>query len=88
MLMAYGLLCSRQKEAVSVYKDLYKNDRKFQAFIKKCSSNALCRRWSIPECILSVSHRLTKYQLLIEAIMKPTKCKFLSINKTVVCVYI
>ncbi|XP_072039123.1 uncharacterized protein [Amphiura filiformis] len=73
MLMAYGLLCSRQKEAVSVYKDLYKNDRKFQAFIKKCSSNALCRRWSIPECILSVSHRLTKYQLLIEAIMKPTK---------------
>ncbi|KAJ8029004.1 Rho guanine nucleotide exchange factor 18 [Holothuria leucospilota] len=70
---AYGSLCSRQKEAVSVYKDLQKTDRKFQSFIKKCSTNALCRRWSIPECILSVSHRLTKYQLLIEAIIKPTK---------------
>ncbi|XP_041464034.1 rho guanine nucleotide exchange factor 18-like isoform X6 [Lytechinus variegatus] len=73
MMMAYGCLCSQQNEAKAVYKDLTKTDKRFQAFIKKCSTNALCRRWTIPECILSVSSRLTKYQLLIEAIIKPTK---------------
>ncbi|XP_071506121.1 uncharacterized protein [Diadema antillarum] len=73
MKVAYGCLCSQQNEAKGVYKELTKTDKRFQAFIKKCSTNALCRRWTIPECILSVSSRLTKYQLLIEAIIKPTK---------------
>ncbi|XP_022086949.1 A-kinase anchor protein 13-like [Acanthaster planci] len=73
MMEAYAFLCSRQIEAVALYKELYKTDRKFQAFIKKCSTNALCRRWSIPECILSVTNRLTKYHLLIGAIIKPSK---------------
>ncbi|XP_071793867.1 rho guanine nucleotide exchange factor 28-like isoform X2 [Asterias amurensis] len=73
MMEAYAYLCCRQIEAVALYKELYKTDRKFQAFIKRCSTNALCRRWSIPECILSVTNRLTKYHLLIGAIMKPTK---------------
>ncbi|XP_070543265.1 rho guanine nucleotide exchange factor 28-like isoform X4 [Ptychodera flava] len=73
MKVAYGIFCAHQREAVSIYKDLLKSDRKFQSFIKKCSQNALCRRWSIPECILAVTHRLTKYPLLIEAIIKVTK---------------
>ncbi|XP_071965697.1 rho guanine nucleotide exchange factor 28-like isoform X2 [Antedon mediterranea] len=73
MVQAYSYFCSRQKEAVKTYKDLLKTDRKFQIFIKKCSNNALCRRWSVPECILSAMHRLTKYPLLIQAISKQTK---------------
>ncbi|XP_077988756.1 rho guanine nucleotide exchange factor 28-like isoform X2 [Glandiceps talaboti] len=73
MKVAYGIFCAHQREAVTNYKDLLKSDRKFQSFIKKCSQNALCRRWSIPECILAVTHRLTKYPLLIEAIIKNTK---------------
>lgn len=34
MKTAYGHLCCHQKEAVSVYKDLQKTERKFQQFIK------------------------------------------------------
>ena len=34
MMEAYAYLCCRQIEAVALYKELYKTDRKFQAFIK------------------------------------------------------
>uniref|UniRef100_A0ABM0ML21 Rho guanine nucleotide exchange factor 28-like n=1 Tax=Saccoglossus kowalevskii TaxID=10224 RepID=A0ABM0ML21_SACKO len=72
MKYAYGIFCAHQAEAVAIYKE-YKSDKKFLAFIKKCSQNTLCRRWSIQECILAVTHRITKYPLLIEAIIKATK---------------
>ena len=41
MMEAYAYLCSRQVEAVTLYKELYKTDRKFQAFIK-VKSNKMC----------------------------------------------
>lgn len=34
MRRAYGIFCSRHKEAIEYYKHLYKADRKFQSFIK------------------------------------------------------
>lgn len=34
MKEAYGEFCSRHNEAVQLYKDILKQDRKFQAFIK------------------------------------------------------
>ncbi|XP_033124026.1 rho guanine nucleotide exchange factor 18-like [Anneissia japonica] len=89
MVKSYSYFCSRQKEAVQTYKDLLKTDRKFQLFIKKCSNNALCRRWSVPECILSAMHRLTKYPLLIHAIIKqtkPSKADYRPLQKAVTCV--
>jgi len=73
MKTAYGKFCSRHNEAVQLYKDLLKSDRKFQTFIKKCSRNNVCKRLGIPECILLVTQRMTKYPLLIEPIIKTTK---------------
>ncbi|KAK2188372.1 hypothetical protein NP493_134g03014 [Ridgeia piscesae] len=73
MKTAYGEFCSRHNESVQLYKDILKSDRKFQNFIKKCSRNSLCKRKGVPECILLVTQRMTKYPLLIEPIIKTTK---------------
>jgi len=40
---------------------------------QKCSRNALCKRLGIPECILLVTQRVTKYPLLIQPIIKTTR---------------
>ena len=45
----------------------------FTSYFQKCSQNNLCKRLGIPECILLVTQRMTKYPLLIEPIMKTTK---------------
>ncbi|ELU18663.1 hypothetical protein CAPTEDRAFT_209220 [Capitella teleta] len=73
MKEAYGEFCSRHNEAVQLYKDLLKQDRKFQAFIKKCKRGDLTKRLGVQECILLVTQRMTKYPLLIEPIIKVTK---------------
>ncbi|CAH1255429.1 ARHGEF28 [Branchiostoma lanceolatum] len=73
MTVAYGELCSKQAEAISLYKEWYTRDRKFQNFIKKCSHIPLCRRFGVPEHIRLVSQRITQYPLVIDAIIKRTK---------------
>jgi len=70
---AYGKFCAGHIEAVQLYKDLLKSDRKFQTFIKKCSRSPVCKRLAVPEVILLVTQRMTKYPLLIEPIIKTTK---------------
>lgn len=73
MKSAYGEFCSNHMESVELYKKLMQKDKKFADFMKKCSLNKYCRRLSIPECITLVTQRLTKYPILIEAIVKTTK---------------
>lgn len=70
---AYGAFCSRHKEALSLYKDIFKQDRKFQTFIKNRIALPLCKARGIPECILLVTQRITKYPLLIESLIKAYK---------------
>ena len=71
--LAYGSFCSQHADAVSIYKDILKNDRRFQEFVQQCSNNPLLRKMGIPECILTVSTRITKYPLLIEPLIKTAK---------------
>lgn len=73
MKSAYGEFCSNHMDGVELYKKLLRTDKKFADFIKKCSMNKFCRRLSIPECITLVTQRLTKYPILIEAIVKTTR---------------
>ncbi|XP_055365360.1 A-kinase anchor protein 13-like isoform X4 [Betta splendens] len=73
MKKAYGKFCSRHNEAVNLYKDLHAKDKRFQAFIKKTMSSSIVRRLSIPECILLVTQRITKYPVLIQRILQHTK---------------
>ncbi|KAF6123087.1 Rho guanine nucleotide exchange factor 28 [Phyllostomus discolor] len=74
MKKIYGEFCSHHKEAVSLFKELQQN-KKFQNFIKLRNSNLLARRRGIPECILLVTQRITKYPVLVERILQYTKEK-------------
>ncbi|XP_068032579.1 rho guanine nucleotide exchange factor 28 isoform X4 [Anomalospiza imberbis] len=88
----YGEFCSHQKEAVNLFKELQQN-KKFQNFIKLRNSNLLARRRGIPECILLVTQRITKYPVLVERIMQYSKegteehkdlCKALRLIKDII----
>ncbi|NXF11768.1 ARG28 factor, partial [Smithornis capensis] len=88
----YGEFCSHQKEAVNLFKELQQN-KKFQNFIKLRNSNLLARRRGIPECILLVTQRITKYPVLVERILHYSKegteehkdlCKALCLIKDVI----
>ncbi|XP_031734591.1 A-kinase anchor protein 13-like isoform X5 [Anarrhichthys ocellatus] len=73
MKKAYGKFCSHHNEAVNLYKDLHAKDKRFQAFIKRTMSSSIVRRLSIPECILLVTQRITKYPVLLQRILQHTK---------------
>ncbi|KAM6328419.1 LOW QUALITY PROTEIN: rho guanine nucleotide exchange factor 28 [Alca torda] len=72
MKKIYGEFCSHQKEAVNLFKELQQN-KKFQNFIKLRNSSLLARRRGIPECILLVTQRITKYPVLVERILQYTE---------------
>lgn len=69
----YGEFCSRHQEAVSMYKEMIKEDRKFASFARQCTMNPLCKKKGIPECILFVTQRITKYPLLIDPLIKTSR---------------
>ncbi|XP_043084190.1 A-kinase anchor protein 13 isoform X3 [Puntigrus tetrazona] len=73
MKKVYGKFCSRHNEAVNFYKELHTKDKRFQAFVKKKMSSPVVRRLSIPECILLVTQRITKYPVLLQRILQHTK---------------
>ncbi|XP_043191146.1 rho guanine nucleotide exchange factor 18-like isoform X2 [Amphibalanus amphitrite] len=69
----YGEFCSKHTESVALYKDMLKADRRFQEFIRRCSLHPLLKKKGVPECILFVTHRVTKYPLLIEPLIKTSR---------------
>ncbi|XDV18716.1 hypothetical protein PO909_024355 [Leuciscus waleckii] len=73
MKKIYGKFCSRHSEAVNFYKELHARDKRFQAFIRKKMSSSVVRRMGIPECILLVTQRITKYPVLLQRILQNTK---------------
>ncbi|ERL91348.1 hypothetical protein D910_08680, partial [Dendroctonus ponderosae] len=70
---AYGEFCSRHRDAVEIYKYYAQQDGRFGEFVKHCQTNPLLKKKGIPECILFVTQRLTKYPLLIEPLIKTSK---------------
>ncbi|XP_072258796.1 A-kinase anchor protein 13 isoform X2 [Pyxicephalus adspersus] len=73
MKRTYGKFCGHHNEAVNYFKDLLSKEKRFQAFIKKKGSSTLVRRLGIPECILLVTQRITKYPVLLQRILQYTK---------------
>ncbi|XP_036420809.1 A-kinase anchor protein 13 isoform X4 [Colossoma macropomum] len=73
MTKVYGKFCSRHNEAVNLYKEFHAKDKRFQAVIRKMMSNPVVRRLSIPECVLLVTQRITKYPVLLQRILQHTK---------------
>ncbi len=113
MKLVYGEFCSRHIEAVSYFKELQQQNKRFQLFTKvrvkllndsisrvlmcygcfwqhwisanliflvpqQQSSNSLVKRREIPECILLVTQRITKYPVLLERILHYTEGIFFS----------
>ncbi|XP_075063841.1 A-kinase anchor protein 13 isoform X2 [Mixophyes fleayi] len=73
MKKTYGKFCGHHNEAVNYFKDLLSKEKRFQAFIKKKRSSAVVRRLGIPECILLVTQRITKYPVLLQRILQDSK---------------
>ncbi|XP_054550718.1 A-kinase anchor protein 13 isoform X3 [Talpa occidentalis] len=69
----YGKFCGQHNQSVNYFKDLYNKDKRFQAFVKKKMSSSVVRRLGIPECILLVTQRITKYPVLFQRILQCTK---------------
>ncbi|KAG9489121.1 A-kinase anchor protein 13 isoform X2 [Eleutherodactylus coqui] len=73
MITTYGKFCGHHKEALDYFKDLLSKDKRFQAFVKKKSSSPVVRRMGIPECLLLVTQRITKYPIILERILHYTE---------------
>uniref|UniRef100_A0A4W2GL78 A-kinase anchoring protein 13 n=2 Tax=Bos indicus x Bos taurus TaxID=30522 RepID=A0A4W2GL78_BOBOX len=71
--MTYGKFCGQHNQSVNYFKDLHTKDKRFQAFVKKKMSSSVVRRLGIPECILLVTQRITKYPVLFQRILQCTK---------------
>ncbi|XP_029808890.1 A-kinase anchor protein 13 isoform X4 [Suricata suricatta] len=69
----YGKFCGQHNQSVNYFKDLHTKDKRFQAFVKKKMSSSVVRRLGIPECILLVTQRITKYPVLLQRILQCTK---------------
>ncbi|XP_014815069.1 PREDICTED: rho guanine nucleotide exchange factor 11-like [Calidris pugnax] len=70
---AYSEFCSKHTKALKEYKELLARDKRFQQFIRRMTRSPLLRRHGVPECILLVTQRITKYPVLIERILKNSK---------------
>ncbi|KAM9294606.1 rho guanine nucleotide exchange factor 2 [Gastrophryne carolinensis] len=73
MKKAYTEFCSQHQKAVKLYKELFSRDKKFQQLIRKMTRSQLLRRHGVPECILLVTQRITKYPVLIDRILQNSK---------------
>uniref|UniRef100_M4AW38 Rho/Rac guanine nucleotide exchange factor 18 n=1 Tax=Xiphophorus maculatus TaxID=8083 RepID=M4AW38_XIPMA len=73
MKNCYGDFCSHHTEAVSLYKEMLQNNRRFQNLIRKISNLSIVRRLGVTECILLVTQRITKYPVLVERILHNTE---------------
>ncbi|XP_063146723.1 rho guanine nucleotide exchange factor 18 isoform X2 [Candoia aspera] len=69
----YGVFCGSHSDAVSYYKELMQQSKKFQNLIKKISNASIVRRLGIQECNLLVTQRIMKYPVLVERIIQNTE---------------
>ncbi|MCJ8745341.1 hypothetical protein PDJAM_G00129170 [Pangasius djambal] len=72
MMALYGDFCSKQSAALKIYKQLQQSNRKLQLFLRQQSSNLVIKRREIPEFLLLVTQRITKYPVLLERLLQHT----------------
>ncbi|XP_036452492.1 rho guanine nucleotide exchange factor 18a [Colossoma macropomum] len=73
LLDGYGVFCSCHTDAVNYYKELQQNNKKFQNLMRKLGQLAIVRRLGVPEGILLITQRITKYPVLVERLIKNTE---------------
>lgn len=70
MVAAIGEYCSNHNAALTIIKNYQTGDPRFSEWYKHKESNPLLKRKGLNGFTLSVSHRLTKYPILIDAQLK------------------
>ena len=70
MNLISGEFCSNHRSALNTFKCYMTEDQTFAEWYKHCQQNPLLKKKGIPECILFVTQRLTKYPLLIQPLLK------------------
>ncbi|XP_055319921.1 rho guanine nucleotide exchange factor 18 isoform X4 [Sitodiplosis mosellana] len=70
LISAYGEYCSNHNTALNTIKNFQTGDQRFSEWYKYKESNPLLKRKGLNGFTLSVSHRLTKYPILIDAQIK------------------
>lgn len=70
LVSAYGEYCSNHNTALNTIKSYQTGDQRFSEWFKFKESNPLLKRKGLNGFTLSVSHRLTKYPILIDAQIK------------------
>ncbi|XP_030377338.1 rho guanine nucleotide exchange factor 18 [Scaptodrosophila lebanonensis] len=78
--LAYGEFCANHRTALEQFKQCL-NEPNFAEWYKHCLQNPLLKKKGIPECILFVTQRLTKYPLLIEPLLKSARDNKLETDK-------
>ncbi|XP_017015810.2 rho guanine nucleotide exchange factor 18 [Drosophila takahashii] len=78
--LAYGEFCANHRSALDQFK-LCLTEPSFAEWYKHCLQNPLLKKKGIPECILFVTQRLTKYPLLIEPLLKSARDNKLETDK-------
>ncbi|KAH8352364.1 hypothetical protein KR084_003584 [Drosophila pseudotakahashii] len=78
--LAYGEFCANHRTALDQFK-LCLTEPSFAEWYKHCLQNPLLKKKGIPECILFVTQRLTKYPLLIEPLLKSARDNKLETDK-------
>ncbi|MFT7818752.1 rho guanine nucleotide exchange factor 18-like [Arapaima gigas] len=73
MRRSYSKFCSHHQDAVSFYKEQFQNSKKFQSLMRKLSNLSIVRRLGVPECVLLVTQRITKYPILLERLLQYTE---------------
>ena len=58
---------------MAYFKELCKTDRRFNNFIQQRYEHPLMKKKGIPEIILFMTQRVTKYRLIVEALIKFSK---------------
>ncbi|XP_037106534.1 LOW QUALITY PROTEIN: rho guanine nucleotide exchange factor 18 [Syngnathus acus] len=70
---SYGDFCSHHTEAVNYYKEQMQTNKRFHSIVRKINNLSIVRRLGVPECILLVTQRITKYPALVERILHSTQ---------------
>lgn len=78
--LAYGEFCANHRSALELFKQCLA-EPSFAEWYKHCLQNPLLKKKGIPECILFVTQRLTKYPLLIEPLLKSARDNKLETDK-------
>uniref|UniRef100_A0A5S6Q8H1 Phorbol-ester/DAG-type domain-containing protein n=1 Tax=Trichuris muris TaxID=70415 RepID=A0A5S6Q8H1_TRIMR len=72
MQMVYTFFCAQKESSVKEYHRLCHTNANFQYFVDSLSKSSCFKARSLPDCLLLVTQRLSKYHSFVESLRKNT----------------